>query len=302
MKTLKSVILLCFMLFTQAVNAQEFSYIYIQGDKQTPFYVKLEGEMMPRYGKNYSIVSQLAPGPVNIQILFQQNLYPPQKFAIQVPENGHRGFLLMKKNETFALYDVQEQYYLQAGNKIEDDHVPANKEELIPIPAETKPAKVAVTKPNPSRAPQEKKPKKDAPIKTVRKTEPAGPQFIPDVELDNQHAAQPGQAKVIRNETAIVNSDCPSAITNDAFDRIFNKATDKDDRDRLKYMMEHLDKCFTTNQARILTKTLKTDAERLTFLKNVYSRISDQSAFPALEKLLTTEEWKSYFRSILPKQ
>ena len=70
-------------MFSQHAMAQGFSYVYIQGDKQTPFYVKMEGEMLPRYGKDYSIISELAPGPINIEILFQQNKYPAEKFVIK---------------------------------------------------------------------------------------------------------------------------------------------------------------------------------------------------------------------------
>lgn len=92
--------------------AQPFSYVYIQGDKVTPFYVKMEGVMMPRYGKNYCILSELVPGPIHIEILFQQNIYPPQKFTIMVPKNGYRGFLLDKQDKGFVLYDLQQKRYL----------------------------------------------------------------------------------------------------------------------------------------------------------------------------------------------
>src|SRR5690606_6184815 len=105
-------------------SAGGFSYIYIQGDKQAPFYIKFEDQMLPRFGKNYSIIPQLAPGPVNIQVLFQQNMYPAQRFTIMVPEDGFRGFLLLQKNGTFALYDMHQQFYLYPGNKAEDDRVP----------------------------------------------------------------------------------------------------------------------------------------------------------------------------------
>ena len=110
------IFLFCIMQF----GASALSYIYIQGDKQVPFYVKFEGEMQPRYGKNYSIISQLAPGPIHLQILFQQNTYPAQEFTLNIPENGERGFLLIKKGDAFSLYDVSQKFYLSAGNALED--------------------------------------------------------------------------------------------------------------------------------------------------------------------------------------
>lgn len=91
---------------------QQLSYIYIQGDKQTPFYVKLEGKMVERYGKNYCIIPNVEPGRTHIEILFQQHMYPAQKFTINVPEGGCRGLLLHKGNNGFELYDLQQKKYL----------------------------------------------------------------------------------------------------------------------------------------------------------------------------------------------
>lgn len=97
--------------FTSGI-AQQFSYVYIQGDKSIPFYVKRDGQMLPRYGKNYCVISELNPGPIHIEILFQQRAFPSQKFTIQVPSDGYRGFLLAKRDDGFALYDLQQKTYL----------------------------------------------------------------------------------------------------------------------------------------------------------------------------------------------
>lgn len=79
--------------------------------------------MLPRYSKYYTIIPQLAAGPIQIQILFQQNDFPPQTFNILVPQDGHRGFLLTKANNSFALYDLQQKFYLLPGVAGED-HLP----------------------------------------------------------------------------------------------------------------------------------------------------------------------------------
>ena len=102
----------CVAISCGRLAAQPFSYIYIQGDKTIPFYVKVEGKMQARYGKNYCIIPQLKAGPVHIDILFQQNVLPSQSFTIDVPENGSRGFLLDKQKDGYALYDLQTKKYL----------------------------------------------------------------------------------------------------------------------------------------------------------------------------------------------
>src|ERR1044071_6263025 len=140
-------LIVCSLCFT-LVNAQRFSYVYIQGDKETPFYVKYEDEMLPRFGKNYYIISELAPGPINIQVLFQQNVYAAQKFTINVPENGFRGFLLTKKAGEFSLYDIHRQFYIPEGNKAADDNYQAHTAGTATVPVDDiTPSSPAVTLP-----------------------------------------------------------------------------------------------------------------------------------------------------------
>lgn len=127
--------------------AGNYAYVYIEGDKQTPFYVKVEGKMMPRLGKNYCILSGLDAGITQIEVLFQQNKYPPQKFSIRVPVGGSRGFALQKMNgETFALYDLVQGSTLMAGNRPEDDRLPET------VIARAVPAEPVVTKRSPEKA------------------------------------------------------------------------------------------------------------------------------------------------------
>lgn len=292
----------------------DFSYIYIQGDKKTPIYVKFEDQMIPRYGKNYSIISRLAPGLANIEILFQQNVFPPQKFVVKVPENGYRGFLLVQNNDIFSLYDIHNKYYIPAGNQPEDDMLKSDNTEKTYFPETREPVKKPAITKNASNGKTHKKPVIKPAVKPAQKntasakhTEPAGPQFIPDIELNHSKTVQPQgnlpeeqeEDNRFRNAVAVVNSDCPKAISNSKFETIYKKASGKSGTDRLKYLMDELDNCYTANQVRILTRTLKTDAERFTFLKNAYPRTTDQSVFIRLENTLTTEDWKKDFRNLV---
>ncbi len=93
-------------------KAQNNAYLYIQGDKTIPFYVKVNGVMQPRYSKYYCIVPKLSAGETNVEILFQQNAYPAQSFTINIPPDGSKGFLLNKKGNDFVLYDLENQSQL----------------------------------------------------------------------------------------------------------------------------------------------------------------------------------------------
>lgn len=405
-------ILLAILILATKVYAGNFSYIYIQGDKKIPFYVKLEDEMLPRYSKNYCIIPQLAPGPVKLQILFQQNQYPAQAFTIQVPENGHRGFLLTMKDNAFALYDIEQKFYLLPG-ALGEDHLP----EMITTPLMQKNVSINTNQDI------EKPIKNSAKNKTATTQSNNEPQFIDNIELANNHGVneqqpvpppvskpvttappppaieqpiyqeqstaptqpineapqyqeqntpqqpvnianelavneqpayqpppqqqpvnisnevavneqpvyqqqQPIETNIIKQEQpintpptqpefdpvrqqaepaidnslpVIINDQCPSPMGDKDFSTIYTSTKEKmgDDK-RVMYMMKQAgSKCFTTRQAFLLSRELEAEAMRYSFLKKVFSHITDQQNFPMLEDaLFNTLEWKSYFRLI----
>lgn len=332
-----------------SAGARGFSYVYIQGDKATPFYVKFEDQMMPRYGKNYNIIPQLVPGPINVQILFQQNVYPPQRFTIVVPESGFRGFLLMQKGGSFSLYDIHQQFYLLPGNRAEDDRVaPHNSADAYVATHAGGNTNNYNNSPNTNAYTSAL-----ATVKTKPRTKQvnSGPKFLPNIELSNERYQQPvaqqeqstyeeitQQAPPVQeyeepaqevpvqdyeqesepaqetytepevtNQPAtaarivVANSDCQYAIKDNEFEDLYNKSQSKSEKLKLKFLLSKMDACYTTNQARILAESLGNDPEKYTFLKRVYPRVTDQHNFPMLENMLTTQEWKSYFKLILPK-
>ncbi len=283
---------------TSSANG-EFSYVYIQGDKNIPFYVKLDDIMLPRYGKNYFIIPKLVSGTIDIQILFQQNKYPPHNFTIKVPSNGFRGFILMNKSGTFTLYDIHQKFYLQHNNSVEDDNAPETKGYVY------KPANITT--------------QTTVPTNVTAGTSNNTPKFLENIELNKSNSteaetiektpekpiavnAEKKVDKTVRveyNRTSVVNSDCPQAISEDDFGDLVDKVQNKNESVRLKYLLSKMDDCYTSNQAGRLARILTNDPERYTFLKRIYPRVTNQNAFVALEDLLSTNEWKSYFRLIV---
>jgi len=292
--------------------------MYIQGDKQTPFYVKLEGAMQERYGKNYCIMSQLAPGPAHLEILFQQNAYPAQQFTIQVPEGGARGFLLMQRNGAFSLYDLQQQFYIPAGNKEEDDHLPLNGTIAVStnelIPAEATPVPEDITRPVKQRekVAEKEKTNRHYKEKALEKAEVKAsddPQFLQKIELNNSNsklASTPvlsndnGFAPPVNLAPTFRNSDCPAAMDSVVFEHLYKQMMAKStDEDRINFLSGQLDKCYLTWHARTLGTMLTEDAARYTFLKKVYPRITDQQNFPLMDDMLRSEVWKAQFSQLI---
>jgi hypothetical protein len=311
-------LLLSVTIFTFAAEAKEtLAYLYIQGDKQTPFYVKLENEMQPRYGKNYSIIPQLAPGPVHIEILFQQNAYPAHKFTVLIPDGGSRGFLLVRKDSTFSLYDLQQDFYLSAGNNEEDDRLPTftantvarDREEPVvqkPDISTRQKAEVPTTKPAKVKT-KTVKVKARPEVEKEPLVKDGSPAFIPDLELSgkegalNEHTENTGVGRTIGTPVpAILNSDCPTAMTSAEFGKVFNTmSASATDEERLEYMQGKMDGCYETWQARALAQMLSGDAARYSLLKKIYPRISDQGSFSLLDDLLTTDIWKAEFARLV---
>jgi Domain of unknown function (DUF4476) len=162
--------------------AQPFSYVYIQGDKQAPFYVKMEDQMLPRYGKNYCIIPMLAPGAINIEILFQQNQFPPESFQIMVPENSGKAFLLTKKDDVYELYDLQQKTYIEPIDSDVDSAMAAAPVVVIANQSATPPRPPTKDSTTPSRIPS-----------MVDTSGGPKPQFIDSVQLRNVRAVSPTQ-------------------------------------------------------------------------------------------------------------
>lgn len=283
--------------------AQDYSYVYIQGDKSIPFYVKLEGEMLPRYGKNHAIISRLEPGVIRLEILFQQNAYPAHTFRIKVPENGNRSFLLTKRTEGFALFDLQQGFYLQAGNDPGDDQAPVREGSYTPVAyreqASPEPIDIPVkeTKPPRKETAPRKTPVEKIAAPVVPAVPPGTPQFLDDIELYNEHTIRPDNKLTADTGSDIIpNSDCPEPVTEARVQSIYRKTlTYTTEEARLGYLNGQTNNCYSTEQAALLVQTMESNAARYSWLKKIYPRITDQSAFGSLSELFSDEAWKSHF-------
>ena len=273
--------------------AQGFSYVYIQGDGETPVYVKLEGEMQPRYGTNYSILSRLAPGNINIEILFQQNKFPAQKFALKVPEGGARSLLLVKKDNIFLLYDLRQNFYIPEGNVAADDkYVAGNFIAYNETPAA------------PQTTPANREPNRYIPD-TPPATTPAAPAntgepvFIPDLELNRNGgsripktpAGKPTEGTPTPPPVAQNGAEgCAVPMTIAQFGDFYGRFLQQPSLDAKLTFLLDADECPTPDQARIIARSLDTEAARLRFLGRVIRRSPKKKPFAALTNVFEDAE------------
>lgn len=274
--------------------AQDFSYIYIQGDKKTPIYVKVEGAMAPRYGKNYAIIPQLAPGPTHVTILFQQNAYPAQNFTIMVPERSSRSFLLTQTEGQFSLYDMDQRFFLRAGNTLEEDNPKGAPVALSTTPPAATPVMPpANSAPPPAKAPAAKAPKSGE------------PEFLDNVSLNRKEPLTPAAGTAptgsADQETMLLrNSDCPEAMSTDDFQKLYRQMLAQGaDEERASYLLKQSDKCFASWQVRTLAAALQMEAARFSVVRKLYSRVSDQQNYPLLDDLFHEPSWQEAFQKLI---
>lgn len=106
---LKLLYLCCCLFFATGLAAQDPSYfVYIQHEKQQPFYVKLNGKLLSSSPKGYVILPRLHAGKVPVTIGFPKNEGPEQQYVIRLTGKRDYGFLLKGTGEKdYALYDLQ---------------------------------------------------------------------------------------------------------------------------------------------------------------------------------------------------
>lgn len=114
---LKLLYLFCCLLVGSGLAAQDASYfVYIQHEKQQPFYVKLEGKMLSSSVKGYVILPKLPQGKVPVTIGFPKSEAPEQSYVLRLTGQRDYGFLLKNTGEKeYALYDLQTFATLKSG-------------------------------------------------------------------------------------------------------------------------------------------------------------------------------------------
>lgn len=315
MKRIFALIIGLMLGFNTIAQVNTYSYLYIEGDKETPFYVKLEGTMQPRLGKHYAILSNLDKGYTKIEVLFEQNKYPAQSFFVNIPENASRSLQLRKLDDgKFALYDLIGFHYILSDNKKSDqiDHLLAKLTNAAPTPEANNNAgykEPTTPKPVPqvealptlnTKAPKEPKtatakPTKDntllykdgeEPVLSGAKPAKKTTSFINNVAINGES----------ESNAVPPNTDCKSAISNEEFGNYLIRIQDKADDDaKLKYIQKQRKSCYTTAQIEQMALTIKSQSGRMQLTKYMYAQVADPQEYKTLERIFTTDFLKKKF-------
>lgn len=114
---LKLLLLCCCLMLAGRLFAQDASYfVYIQHEKQQPFYVKMNGKVISSSARGYVILPKMPQGKVPVTIGFLKDQGSEQAFSLRITGQRDYGYLLKDNGEKeYALYDLQTFATLKSG-------------------------------------------------------------------------------------------------------------------------------------------------------------------------------------------
>ena len=115
----KIVLIICLMMSGLLVFSQGYHFIYLQTANKSPFFVKINGEVLSSTETGYLIVSQIVDEEVEFSIGFIQKQWPEQQYRIKMSDHD-RG-LLIQFGETgfWNLSDLQTSQSISTADKMQ---------------------------------------------------------------------------------------------------------------------------------------------------------------------------------------
>ncbi|MFN5762078.1 MAG: hypothetical protein ACK44U_08370, partial [Sphingobacteriales bacterium] len=101
------------MLLPVTLSAQQKYFLYVQGENQQPFYVKMEGVIFSSSASGFILLPRLGNGVVDLIIGFPRAQWPEYSFSIEM-NSADRGLILKnEQNKGWNLYDLQSKQIMQ---------------------------------------------------------------------------------------------------------------------------------------------------------------------------------------------
>lgn len=332
----KTVILNAFFaLIFFAANAQQKHFIYIQSDNNQPFYVNLNNTIYSSTTNGYLNISQLVQGKYYLALGFPKNMYPEQKFIVDIDDNiPGIGFTLKKTSE--------KEWMLV--NYITNEVI---KNDVDPILTKTQPTEtpkptssntadtpsssnMTVAKSETNAAPaisgvtaaatsvlvstvghQQPKPTASTVVKAFEKTSQQGIDMIFVDQSSSKKADTialfiPAAVKDTSNNTIPQKKStpvCTAVANNEDFYklRMFMAAASTEEAMIVAAEKSFATKCFTVAQIKNLGVLFLEEENKLNFFKAAQTHLADPANFTVLENQLTKPAIIEAFRNLTKK-
>jgi hypothetical protein len=300
--------LLSILLFSSCsfVTAQERHFIYIQSNNNQPFYVNLNNTIYSSTASGYVNISQLLQGKYYLTIGFAKNIYPEQKFIVDIEEaTPGLGFSLMQKNNTnwyLSNYITNEIINSDNEIKISTENV-VKKEVVKSIPPVIVPATVAIQN-------------------IIKSFEKKSSQGVDLIYIDQSNSAKPDTitifiaANIAETETANpsssaspiipVNSkqiqeNCKYVANNEDFFklRLDMAAANTEEKMLVTAEKSFAAKCFLTGQLKNLSVLFLSEENRLQFFQLAQYHVADSENFSSLQSQFANQSTRAKFNTLL---
>ena len=116
-------------------QAQKVYFVYLQSEKEQPFFVRVDEKVYSSTASGYLILSKLRDSVYQFTIGFPQSKFPEQKFSVTV-KGKDRGFLLKNFGDKgWGLFDLQTLSVQMALVETKDGSMRTERMEITPFTA-----------------------------------------------------------------------------------------------------------------------------------------------------------------------
>ena len=295
------------------INAQEKHFMFIQSSNGQPFYVQLNNNIYSSTASGYVNIAQLLQGKYYLTVGFAKNIFPEQKFVVDVVDGqAGIGFTLKQlDSKTFILIN----YITDAI--VKTDTQPEKKEEITQKTEQIKPQEIATIKKE--EIIQEEKTNSPANASIIKMYDKKSSLGIDQVYIDASEKSKSDtiaifipatNINVVNNNKAtneVITTEKPKPVkcNNNATTEDFYKlrldmaaaTTDAAMNDAANKFFSK--KCFTTEQIKNLGVLFLTDSGKYNFFEIAKPHVSDAGNFSNLSSQFTSTQFIEKFNLLI---
>jgi hypothetical protein len=269
------------LMFSSAVHAQNFLFIYIQTENQKPFYIKMGGQSIPSSSSGHIIIPRLTQGSYKIAIGFTQSDQPGFTVIINLNETDVGYILKPDIDKTWYMVDLLNQKPLKTERQL-----PVVKNEIAFVNGDEF-AKILSEVVN------------DSSIRKIKSREnnPVKPstEAMPDVVITIKDTS--AIPKTVKTST---NKSCKKIATKTVFLKLQKQmqAQKTEPDKRVVASKSFISTCFTTDQIKQLGLLFISEEGKYKFYVAAFPHVYDKENFEALENQFTDNYYLSRFKAM----
>ncbi|MBN8837076.1 MAG: DUF4476 domain-containing protein [Sphingobacteriia bacterium] len=296
-----------------SIKAQQKHFIYIQSENSQPYYVNLNNTIYSSTVTGYLNISQLVQGKYYLIVGFPRNLYPEQKFIVDVDDASPGIGFTLKQQADKSWYLVNYITNEIIGNNPEQGNkkIPAEestgKSIMQPATESTLPSKSETE--NANRSSVTMPPQNNGTV--IKAFEKESMQGIDMVFIDKSFSQKADTIAIFistaQKNTSATNvttvTSCATIAGNEDFYklRMFMAAATTEEAMITAAEKAFMVKCFTVEQIKNLGVLFLEEENRLSFFKAAQLHLADPANFTSLENQFTKSSTIKAFQQLSKK-